>query len=156
MVWGMECTVCFETYTISGDRAPRVLHCGHTFCTLCVKKLPESGRLSCPTCRISTTTAQVQPNYAILNLLSENAIARQERSFCRRHRSETVEVFCRVCSFFVCPKCYATQSDPCGGHSRISIEAVTEMVLALQSDDEVLMWRANCEQFAIFAAVDEG
>ncbi|XP_024114852.1 tripartite motif-containing protein 3 [Oryzias melastigma] len=49
-----DCSVCFFPYSRM-DRIPRVLHCRHTFCELCLEAMQQlrSGYLmvSCPLCR---------------------------------------------------------------------------------------------------------
>jgi hypothetical protein len=50
---GVICTICYEEYSDLPTRTPRLLPCGHTFCTDCVKsfigrKAPNT--IACPTC----------------------------------------------------------------------------------------------------------
>ncbi|XP_010765720.1 tripartite motif-containing protein 3-like [Notothenia coriiceps] len=49
-----ECSVCLLPYSRT-DRVPRVLHCRHTFCQLCLETMSQaqSGLLTvgCPLCR---------------------------------------------------------------------------------------------------------
>ncbi|XP_030583703.1 tripartite motif-containing protein 3 [Archocentrus centrarchus] len=49
-----ECSVCLLPYS-RVDRIPRVLHCRHTFCDMCLERLSQvrSGLLTvgCPLCR---------------------------------------------------------------------------------------------------------
>ncbi|KAM4628581.1 RING finger protein 223 isoform 2-T2 [Polymixia lowei] len=49
-----ECSVCYLPYSRL-DRIPRVLHCRHTFCTLCLETMSQAknGLLTvrCPLCR---------------------------------------------------------------------------------------------------------
>ncbi|KAK7880317.1 hypothetical protein WMY93_033052 [Mugilogobius chulae] len=55
----LECVICCCLYSRS-DRIPRVLHCRHTFCSVCLEKLSSlSGfvrTVSCPLCRWITCT----------------------------------------------------------------------------------------------------
>jgi len=48
----LECQICFEKFSPSGDRIPKVLHCGHSFCKSCVSKVSQrSGeriKITCP------------------------------------------------------------------------------------------------------------
>ncbi|XP_061555284.1 RING finger protein 224 [Phycodurus eques] len=52
-----RCTVCFGRYDLAA-RLPRRLHCGHTFCQACVKRLDavinEQVWIPCPQCRQNT------------------------------------------------------------------------------------------------------
>ena len=46
-----ECSVCLESLI---NKQPRILTCGHTFCTTCLQQLSTGNRLSCPKCRSPT------------------------------------------------------------------------------------------------------
>ncbi|XP_061656685.1 RING finger protein 224 isoform X2 [Syngnathoides biaculeatus] len=52
-----RCIVCFGRYDLAA-RLPRRLHCGHTFCQACVKRLDavinEQVWIPCPQCRQNT------------------------------------------------------------------------------------------------------
>ncbi|XP_058158767.1 RING finger protein 224 [Dasypus novemcinctus] len=54
-----DCIVCCAAYDLVGH-LPRRLHCGHTFCQACVRRLdaPAQGQrwIPCPQCRQSTPT----------------------------------------------------------------------------------------------------
>uniref|UniRef100_A0A8C8DSZ8 Im:7152348 n=1 Tax=Oryzias sinensis TaxID=183150 RepID=A0A8C8DSZ8_9TELE len=49
-----DCTVCFFPYSRM-DRIPRVLHCRHTFCELCLEAMQQVRSsylaVACPLCR---------------------------------------------------------------------------------------------------------
>ena len=50
----VKCTICYEEYSDLPTRTPRLLPCGHTFCTDCVKSfigLKAPNRIECPTCK---------------------------------------------------------------------------------------------------------
>ena len=75
----MECVLCTERY-----RDPRLLLCGHHFCTVCLEKLVKVGSLTCPTCRYVTQVdvdhVTELPRYKKTNQFSENvAGVRQEQ-----------------------------------------------------------------------------
>ena len=46
-----ECSVCLESLI---NKQPRLLSCGHTFCTPCLQQLPDSNTVNCPKCRSPT------------------------------------------------------------------------------------------------------
>ncbi|XP_050721462.1 neurofilament medium polypeptide-like isoform X45 [Eriocheir sinensis] len=46
-----DCPVCLTNFDIM--QRPHNLPCGHTVCMLCIDKLKEQGRVSCPECRVS-------------------------------------------------------------------------------------------------------
>ncbi|XP_042887229.1 uncharacterized protein LOC122264409 [Penaeus japonicus] len=45
-----ECRICFNDFD-EGERRPRNLPCGHTFCTLCIAGTFRVNRFTCPSCR---------------------------------------------------------------------------------------------------------
>ena len=45
-----SCVLCKEDFNIN-ERIPRILiHCGHTFCTSCLKNFHKHRRIRCPMC----------------------------------------------------------------------------------------------------------
>ncbi|XP_064194986.1 RING finger protein 208-like [Anguilla rostrata] len=60
-----ECGVCYQAYTRS-ERVPRLLHCSHVLCTLCLERMSRalSSLLAvrCPFCRWTTC---VGPNLSL-------------------------------------------------------------------------------------------
>ena len=67
----MDCEVCFLPFGTSGQKEPRVLECGHTFCSNCISLL-NNNKL-CPTCRRSFRTSST--NFFLLQVIAD-----QERS----------------------------------------------------------------------------
>ncbi|XP_056314570.1 RING finger protein 224 [Danio aesculapii] len=53
----LDCIVCYSAYNL-GERLPRKLYCGHTFCQACLKRLDtlinEQMWIPCPQCRQNT------------------------------------------------------------------------------------------------------
>lgn len=49
----IQCSICTEEYNDSPQRLPRLLPCGHTFCTVCLTcliSLKQPGTIVCPFC----------------------------------------------------------------------------------------------------------
>ncbi|XP_045599942.1 tripartite motif-containing protein 59 [Procambarus clarkii] len=68
-----ECSVCYSSYDEPQLR-PRVLPCGHTFCSLCVDNAVKNGQLTCPSCRAqhsATAAAHFPINYTVEALVLE-------------------------------------------------------------------------------------
>ncbi|EFO85575.1 hypothetical protein CRE_29118 [Caenorhabditis remanei] len=40
--------MCFLEFEYDGDRIPKVLKCGHTFCWGCIQKLAKTKYIRCP------------------------------------------------------------------------------------------------------------
>ncbi|XP_057216393.1 RING finger protein 224 [Triplophysa rosa] len=53
----LDCIICYSVYNL-GERLPRKLYCGHTFCQACLKRLDtvinEQMWIPCPQCRQNT------------------------------------------------------------------------------------------------------
>ncbi len=70
----LKCGICNSNLS-SCRNPPRILHCGHSLCTRCVKKLHECGSRStivCPYCRIPTVASDIKKvvtNYFVTNVL---------------------------------------------------------------------------------------
>jgi hypothetical protein len=90
---GLMCEVCFEAFGLTGPgRLPRLLRCGHSFCTACLARLllespRDGGALRCPRCRAATQlTSGMKPdggydlselprNFALLDLIASVSLA---------------------------------------------------------------------------------
>ena len=71
----LQCTICLENYNLT-NKLPRVLKCGHTFCTLCLLKIKENTPLSCPIDRSISSCQEINEitiNRTILDLINNNA-----------------------------------------------------------------------------------
>ena len=66
-----ECSICCEHYDHE-NLFPRLLICGHTFCSSCLGKLLKNNSISCPDCRktvpVPTGVAGLTKNYALLKM----------------------------------------------------------------------------------------
>lgn len=74
----MECSICFENLD-EEKRCPRLLHCGHSYCSACLQALCSAIKegidkvVTCPTCRNATTVPTgvigLPKNFALLDVL---------------------------------------------------------------------------------------
>ena len=66
----LECLVCREVYD-DQNLCPRILSCGHSFCSSCLQLLTVDGKISCPTCRVVSQdgVAGLPKNFALLSIL---------------------------------------------------------------------------------------
>ncbi|XP_062500833.1 uncharacterized protein LOC134178065 isoform X2 [Corticium candelabrum] len=54
---GRLCSVCYQPFTDEcPERVPRILNCGHTYCTECLCRLERFNSVTCPTCKRPTPT----------------------------------------------------------------------------------------------------
>ena len=78
----MECPICFEPYQESGEKEPRVLSCGHTFCRNCLNPVMLNHR-PCPKCRTAITVDSIDSvpkNFAIIEAVSRERNAQPRSS----------------------------------------------------------------------------
>ena len=85
----MDCDVCFLPFATSGPREPKVLECGHTFCSNCVGLLNNL----CATCRQGFRTTKT--NFILIQLLSGNADNVPSRNEQLPERS-TAQIECEI------------------------------------------------------------
>ena len=68
----LECSICCELFD-DQTRCPRLLSCGHSFCSDCLEKLLNEKTINCPTCRnavsVPAGVAGLPKNFALLDIL---------------------------------------------------------------------------------------
>ena len=107
-----ECSVCLESLI---NKQPRLLSCGHTFCTPCLQQLSESNTVNCPKCRSPTQLppwgVQALPKNTDISKMREREqeLSARNEHFCQmcKNRDAKVEFFCTSCSKrLICKVCY--------------------------------------------------
>jgi hypothetical protein len=79
----LECTICLDKYN-NKEKLPRILKCGHTFCTHCLKELSRAGNLEnslpfikCPLDKTighgNTNIEEIPINRIIVDLIDYNS-----------------------------------------------------------------------------------
>ena len=64
-----DCPVCYEDMS---KKQPKILQCGHSFCTTCLEKLhTEIDAIKCPTCRYQTSLPENQVSNLPANYVLE-------------------------------------------------------------------------------------
>ncbi|XP_070564281.1 E3 ubiquitin-protein ligase TRIM23-like [Ptychodera flava] len=117
----LECGVCGDVFFLQGDKVPRLLLCGHTFCHDCLTRLPTHGRLlHCPMDRQVTELGDsgiwgLKKNFALLELLEKlqeetitlnnDGTADNEVIPCDENEDHTASVYCLVCNTHLCAEC---------------------------------------------------
>ena len=83
-----ECSVCLESLI---NKQPRLLSCGHTFCTPCLQQLSGGNTVNCPKCRSLTRLppggVQALPKNTDINKMREREQELSARS----------DFFCQMC-----------------------------------------------------------
>ena len=69
---GLDCSICCERFD-EEKLCPRLLSCGHSFCSNCLEKMFKEYAISCPTCRcvvpVPAGVAGLPKNFALLDVL---------------------------------------------------------------------------------------
>ena len=63
-----ECQICMEEMV---NTQPRLLPCGHTFCSLCLKQILRYDGFQCPTCRFKvneTDICKIPINFSLIKM----------------------------------------------------------------------------------------
>ncbi|CAL4124468.1 unnamed protein product, partial [Meganyctiphanes norvegica] len=118
----LECEICCDLYD-DADSRPKVLLCGHTFCSTCMAKEISKGKRTCPTCRIphnATSVNDFRFNVTVERLirnmpenlrLGTNALDSEDEEDeysggpCSKHRKSVVYFFCQTHSLEICREC---------------------------------------------------
>ena len=73
---GPECSICFEGYN-DQSKCPRLLSCGHSFCSCCLERLLRGNTIDCPKCRnpvaVPSGVQGLSKNFALLDIVNETA-----------------------------------------------------------------------------------
>ena len=97
-----KCSVCLEHLI---NKQPRLLSCGHTFCTPCLQQLYEGETIKCPKCRSLTRlppggVQAVPKNIDVTKVWErEQELSARIEHFCQmcRKKEAKVEFFCTGC-----------------------------------------------------------
>ena len=73
---GPECSICYEHYN-DQSKCPRLLSCGHSFCSRCLERLLRGNTIDCPKCRnpvvVPSGVDGLLKNFALLDIVNETA-----------------------------------------------------------------------------------
>ena len=71
---GTRCSICYEHYN-DQSKCPRMLSCGHSFCSSCLERLHHGNTIDCPTCRnpvvVPSGVQGLSKNFALLDIVNE-------------------------------------------------------------------------------------
>eukprot|EP00057_Strongylocentrotus_purpuratus_P026118 XP_011680592.1 PREDICTED: uncharacterized protein LOC100887864 isoform X2 [Strongylocentrotus purpuratus] len=119
---GRQCNVCYHSFARDGEHVPRILSCGHTYCTVCLSKLVgkfSRGKICCPTCKTDTSipglvnnVQKLAKNFAVLDILEGleevlrgSSLATNQMLLCNEHDNEPKKVYCLTDSMVICIYC---------------------------------------------------
>jgi hypothetical protein len=132
----MSCQICFNTYTYDEEMIPRILPCGHTFCSSCILRLvtmTSKRPFKCPNCRTDhrrfRNIESYPKNYSLFEEMtrneneppqpSEDSLQSQFHVMCSHHPQKRYEYYDEKCERFVCSDCVAVGAHV--GHKCITI-----------------------------------
>ena len=151
-----ECLVCREVYD-DQNLCPRILSCGHSFCTRCLDRLftEERDKFRCPTCRVEVNVSQdgvvgLPKNFALLSILDVKL----------QQEEESESLFdCEVCddkhpAIFWCFNCeedmckdaarFHSRSKASRDHQLISLESATATALCSKHSEPFRLFDEAC------------
>ena len=95
---GLDCPICCERFD-DRNLCPRLLSCGHSFCSGCLERLLNGDTINCPTCRIEISVPAgvkgLTKNFALLSIV--NATSQQAPSIKPQHAGDGGSHFCEAC-----------------------------------------------------------
>ncbi|KAM8976531.1 E3 ubiquitin-protein ligase TRIM32 [Pelodytes ibericus] len=121
----LECPICMETYTEEQQR-PKLLHCGHTTCRLCLEKLLAStiNGVRCPFCSRVThvpNVTQLADNLTVLKIINTSELGQAvTRLMCKACGRRLPRCFCKGCALLLCEGC-REEGHMQPGHSVLSL-----------------------------------
>ena len=144
-----NCPVCFDEYTETDERIPKILPCSHSLCEKCLEVLIRNNKMDCPECRVnheaaSGTKSFPQNKYIVTHLQKKQMIEAKAHKIisdgscemCPEHRREKI-FFCKDagCKKSVCPICFARHHR---NHQSIDLEAQKKKCEPLLANIEAL------------------
>ncbi|XP_033109888.1 uncharacterized protein LOC117111123 [Anneissia japonica] len=119
---GRYCAICYHRFSCKGKAVPRILVCGHSFCTACLEKLigkVARGYVRCPSCKTDTIVSgfsndveRLAKNFAVLEILEglddgdkSSANTTNPILVCNIHEREPKKVYCLTDNEIICIYC---------------------------------------------------
>ena len=149
-----ECSICYQPMTSEESKTPRLLNCGHTFCTECLQSIYITAadaygyrsrlerEILCPHCKTPCLVPdgdvlKLPKNYALLEIMSEQPQIKTipENTLCKTHNI-VKKSYCFNCQDLVCPYCQMINHQ--NHNCQITIEAIKVFLPDFQQNQEQL------------------
>ena len=148
---GPQCSICTECYD-DKKKCPRLLSCGHSFCSSCLEKLLHDKIIVCPTCRTPiivpyTGVQGLIKNFALLDFVKEVHKTKSPR--CPEHSDQEFRYFDEDCGRVICIDCHTLNHN---GHKCV---ALAEAASKSRKEMEALVTKASSQANKIKAAETE-
>ena len=141
----LECPICANRFTIDGVFQPKILKCGHTFCTNCISQLPiMEVNIKCPFCYDITPLGAlgiyaVPVNRALIDLLfnvniqeSLNDTSVDICYYCNEKPAEKICFGCDPTGCKLCEQCCTAEHSrpfaPIKSHKPLNIDEVVNVL----------------------------
>ncbi|CAG9318308.1 unnamed protein product [Blepharisma stoltei] len=128
------CGICQQNFD-STQREPRMLQCGHSFCSLCLQELFGRGIKSCPEDSTAFNVSSVEElpkNFALLKFLTKT-VPKVDNKLCINHK-KILEYICIQDKVKVCASCALF-----GQHRGHEIKPLDDMVQEITMRAELLL-----------------
>ena len=142
----LDCPICTNRFTVDGRFQPKILKCGHTFCTNCISKTAEINEIKCSFCfgitHIGILGAFALPvNVTLVDVLWEINLQDNLESgtttltvdlcnICKKNPTEKICFGCDVMGCKLCEQCCIIEHNrpfaPVQSHKPLNIEEVTK------------------------------
>ncbi|CAL4199293.1 unnamed protein product, partial [Meganyctiphanes norvegica] len=121
-----ECSICNNTFD-GAARRPRALPCGHGFCTQCLEAYIQTGRKTCPTCRVehgASSATDLPVCFILEELLHKASITASQKhepesvheediaEMCPKHKGIPLYFYCKTQLVKVCHSCTVLDHPP--------------------------------------------
>ncbi|XP_078498108.1 E3 ubiquitin-protein ligase TRIM32 isoform X1 [Lissotriton helveticus] len=148
----LECPICMETFTEDNMR-PKLLHCAHTMCRLCLEKLLANSinGIRCPFCsRVTKVThlSQLADNLTVLKIIDTAGVSDAVSALmCKACGRRLPRHFCKTCDLVICDSCKEEEHLQ-QGHSTLPLqEAAEERRRGLESRlSSLRQWMADVQK----------
>ena len=139
-----ECPVCIEPLI---DKQPRLLHCGHTFCTPCLHKIKERDNIFCPKCRRKTPIPSgiegLAKNTDLAKIKEhEEELIKRKSGKCQMCKLDNkAEYICTTChKKLICKNCadFHKNVPALSSHKVLPIDGKTGTEQVCENHDEIL------------------
>ena len=154
-----ECSICYELYDHE-NRFPRLLSCGHTFCSSCLENLFDNNSISCPNCRktasVPTGVAGLTKNYDLLKL--GNTTPQDVKGL---HNCEACDVkhpaisWCLDCDYdmYKTATRFHTRSKASCAHKVVSLEQFAVSVFCTEHREQFRLFDEECNHMVCRSCV---
>ena len=146
---GLECPVCCESFD-GHDVSPRLLSCGHSFCTSCLERLlAADDKITCPTCRVEVNVPQagvagLPKNWALLSLIAPHHEGVEGLPICEfcetKHPANS---YCLECEEDMCKNAarFHTRNKTSRSHRIVSLEPSAVSVKCPKHDEQFRLFQ---------------